>query len=892
MYFQTRSIHQHHVPSVLIYLVTMASSDNFIQGSVRDYPSTPIPRIFINLLEDHPELRSKSAIIFNELQLTFQDVQNISDDIAEALYPWLEPDIQETSSTTIPKSVGLLVPDNHMRTTSILGIWKAGGAYIPLDSVLPPERIHMIVKETGVKVVLYQTQQRGRMLASLPTDVALINLDTLSPDVRPTRKENSDGSTKCCKRVSFSTRHLAPPSLLNQNLVMCILSTSGSTGEPKFVPIRKNNMLNRLHWYWEDFPFQDDEKGCQKTPPLFVDHLFESFAFLLKGHPIAIIPRNYVKDPEVFLGELSRHQITRLVLVPTLLRNIVSLIGNRRMEFIPPLRMVFSEGEALPPDLATEFLKYFPGSLLINGYGCTETTANVAVEVYRSAQEIDYKSAQGYLSIGKPLANMRVYLLDDKLQPVKDGELGCLYAAGKNVVDGYLKPQEGIFIKNHLSVDERYPLLYNTGDYAFMKNSRLIFQGRRDATVKIRGQRVNLREVEAAIERLPAIKLVLALPYHIGQGVTNIVAFYQCDRSDGIQKSDIYNHCKETLPMFMLPVLVPMDDIPIQPGSGKVDRMKLLAIYRDQLSADTASDEELQSMELPFKLKHIVAAELGLLSSEFSSDDNFFRLGGNSISALAVLTRLRNMGYYVSLSDFFQSQSLREICSYMVNPPCISEGLNAKYDVIDLNQCSNKDEVIRILARGLVEKNPLEIMAGTDLPKTEDFIHSIWPAICKDDVSVVIVDKVDKLPVGAILNLDFRTDVNIYLPHDDILLVEEAVVVPIKAKLLKTEERWLESYLAGCDVTLADHMGPALMEMMEVRVLELARERGYDGVIAVNTHPATVVSPANDETETQISQHCDMLIIEILSPKHIVPTWIKCGLIGSKCSTCHETTKL
>ena len=859
-YFQTTSINVHRANVVLRYLATMASSDNYIQGSIRDYPSTPIPRIFTTLLEDHPEIRSKSAIIFNELHLTFQDVQNISDDIAEALYPWLEPDVQETSSAVIPKSVGLLVPDNHMRATSILGIWKAGGAYVPIDTVLPPERIHMIVKETGVKVVLYQTQQRGRMLASLPTDVALIDLDTLSPDVRPSRKENSDGSTKCCKRVSFSTRHLAPPSLLNQNLIMCILSTSGSTGEPKFVPIRKNNMLNRLHWYWEDFPFQDDEKGCQKTPPLFVDHLFESFAFLLKGYPIAIIPRNYVKDPEVFLGELSRHQITRLVLVPTLLRNIVSLIGNGRIESIPPLRMVFSEGEALPADLASDFLKYFPGSLLINGYGCTETTANVAVEVYRSAQEIDYKSAQGYLSIGKPLANMRVYLLDDKLQPVREGELGCLYAAGKNVVDGYLKPQEGIFIENHLSADDRYPILYNTGDYALVKNSRLIFQGRRDVTVKIRGQRVNLREVEAALERLPAIKLVLALPYHIGQGVTNIVAFYQCVRSDGIKKFDVYNHCKETLPMFMLPVLVPMDDIPIQPGSGKVDRMKLLAIYTDQLSAAAASEDELQSMELPRKLTHIVAEEVGLLPSEFSADDNFFRIGGNSISALAVLARLRKMGCHVSLSDFFRAQSLQEICSYMVNPPCISEGLNAKYEVINLNQCVNKDDVIRILARGFVEKNPLEIMAGTDLPSAEKMIHSLWPAICKDDVSVVVVDKAHKLPVGAILNLDFRTDVDIYFQYIEILLVNEAVEVPIKEKLLETDERWMDSFLAGCDVTLPEHVGPALMEMMEVRVFELARERGYDGIITVNSHPATAVSPVNYDNRTHFKTVYEFII--------------------------------
>ena len=303
--------------------------------------------------------------------------------------------------------------------------------------------------------------------------------------------------------------------------------------------LKKSNILNRLHWYWEEFPFEIDDIGCQKTPPMFIDHLFELFAFLLKGVPLAIIPRCHVRDPKAFFLSLIHYRVTRVVLVPTLLNNMISAVtpGEGSKAF---LRIIFSDGEILSPNLSQKILEIFPNTCLINGYGGTETTANVTFEIYKSVEDTVCNQSDGYLSIGMPLPNTHVYLLDNMLRPVKEGQVGCIYVAGRNVVDGYLDPIVGVFQMNEFDDEEDFQVLYKTGDFAILKNSRLIFQGRKDATVKIRGQMVNLREVEYVVESHPSVKSVVVLPHDVNQGIANIAAFYSS--SENLHKSEVQRH--------------------------------------------------------------------------------------------------------------------------------------------------------------------------------------------------------------------------------------------------------------------------------------------------------------------------------------------------------------
>ena len=378
---------------------------------------------------------------------------------------------------------------------------------------------------------------------------------------------------------------------------------------------------------------------------MFIDHLFELFAFLFKGVPVAIIPRCHVRDPRAFFLSLIRYRVTRVVLVPTLLNNMISVVtpgeGSKAS-----LRIIFSEGEILSPNLAQKILETFPNTCLINGYGSTETRLMLHLRFIKAWKTLSVINRMDIC----PLPNTHVYLLDNMLRPVKEGQVGCIYVAGRNVVDVYLDPIVGVFQKNEFDDGEDFQVLYKTGDFAILKNSRLIFQGRKDATVKISGQRVNLREVEYVVESHPSVKSVVVLPHDVSQGIANILSFYSC--SEDLHKSEVQRHCHKILPKYMWPILVPLDEIPIEPGSGKVDRVKLIQAHKDQLANSMVYTKDLIAMDTPSKLRHIVVATIGILRSGFTLDDNFFNIGGNSFTALTTINGMQ--GFYVLCTNSFK----------------------------------------------------------------------------------------------------------------------------------------------------------------------------------------------------------------------------------------------
>ena len=717
-----------------------------------------------------------------------------------------------------------------MRASAILGIWKAAGVYVPLDTELPEDRINMIVTKTKMKVILYQTKDCRQLISSVSSSVTKINLETLAVHAE----------------ISVGCVDVPPPgalqSLLSYNLIMCVFTTSGSTGEPKYVPIRKINVLNRLWWYWEEFPFEIDEVGCQKTKPIFIDHLFEIFAFLLKGVPVAIIPRCHVRDPRTFFLSLIRYRVSRIVLVPTLLNNMLSTIepgeGSKTS-----LRMVFSEGEALSPNLAQQFLGTFPNIYLINGYGCTETAADVTFDVYKGLEDCASNQSEGYMSIGRPLANTHVYLLDNMLRPVKEGEVGCIYAAGRNVVDGYLDPAGGSFVSNKFHSGTDYRVLYKTGDYATMKKSRLIFQGRDCDTIKIRGQRVNLREVECSIQSCPSVKSVVVLPYHVTQGVVNIVAFYSC--SQHLQQAEIRMHYQRTLPRYMWPILVSVKEIPTQSWSGKVDRVKLIHVYKHLLAQTSVGDMDLITMDTPAKLRHIVAATIGIPTSEFDMDENFFDIGGNSLSALMVIHRMQETGIRLSVQEFFQAKALKELFEKPLSGPHFTDVMCLRYEVIKFKQYPRKEDLILLLARSFSEKNPLHNLVGTKESQTADVvqvIRKIWTEICEDNLSVVVIDRQSKFALAATLGSDIKTPTKLSFHYHEITRIVEAVQKTVIDDMLKSGKSWLKMQFAGCDPALPDNISMLLIEMMEQQLFGLALERGFDGIVTTNTNPAIAVS--------------------------------------------------
>ena len=271
--------------------------------------------------------------------------------------------------------------------------------------------------------------------------------------------------------------------------------TSGTTGRPKGVVGLHRGAVNRLAWMWRTYPFLEDEVCCQKTSFTFVDSVAELFGPLLKGVPTVIAPDEVVKDPSRFLDLLESAQVTRLVLVPSLLRDVLAVGGLR--ERLRHLRICVSSGESLPLDLCRHFLAVLPHATLLNLYGSTEVSADVTC--YDTWQLPDDAAS---VPLGRPIDNTRIYVLDDQLTPVADGEPGELFVAGDGLAQGYWDRPELTaerFLANPFAGD-RYARLYRTGDRArVLPDGNLELLGRVDRQVKIRGVRVELSEVEAVL---------------------------------------------------------------------------------------------------------------------------------------------------------------------------------------------------------------------------------------------------------------------------------------------------------------------------------------------------------------------------------------------------------
>ena len=496
---------------------------------------------------------------------------------------------------------------------AILGVLKAGGAYVPLDAAFPAERLLHMIRDCGMRVVLAGGDFCRRvetLRRSLPSPLTVI----------PLEGENQNGS------LAGSTAGNPSSGATADNLA-CVMYTSGTTGSPKGVGVlhRGVTRLVRNTNYAEISP---NDVLLQLAPLAFDASSFEIWGALLNGARLVIAPPGPLSLQEIE-RLLRDHRITVLWLTAGLFHAMV----EHRSAALGSVRHLIAGGDVLSPQWVREFLRAHPDTLLTNGYGPTENTTFACCHALTASE-----AAGSSVAIGRPVANTQVYVLDAQLNPVPVGTVGELFLGGDGLARGYLG-RPALTAERFLPDPFREMAgarLYRTGDLVrYRADGVLEFHGRKDRQVKIRGFRIEPAEIESVLREHPAVREAAVVSVADGSGDQRLVAYVAC-RSKRLGR-ELRRRVQQKLPPSMVPsAIVPLSEIP-RTALGKIDYAALPALTGSRSPAPRRVAPRTATEKAIAAIWSVVlkVPRLGVY-------DNFFDLGGHSLSAMRVVARLKD----------------------------------------------------------------------------------------------------------------------------------------------------------------------------------------------------------------------------------------------------------
>ncbi|HYO62019.1 MAG TPA: amino acid adenylation domain-containing protein [Pyrinomonadaceae bacterium] len=510
--------------------------------------------------------------------------------------------------------VGVLMERSTEMVVALLGVLKSGAAYVPLDAQYPRERLSFMLRDAGACALLTQSS----LLGLVPDGgVPVLALDAEGAQLAQMNDENLPGVA--------DERHVA-----------YVIYTSGSTGRPKGVAVTHASIVNHMLWMQEQFPLEPTDAVLQKTPFSFDASVWEFYAPLLAGARLVMARPGGHQDGAYLVRAVAEQGITVLQVVPTLLRMLVETDGLERCD---GLRRLFCGGEALETALVARLRERLPRVEVVNLYGPTEATIDSAF--WRCGQAA---SAEGRTEpIGRPVANTRAYVVDGRMRLLPSGVAGELLLGGTALARGYLNRAGATaerFVPDPFS-GEPGARLYRTGDLArHGAGGVLEYLGRIDQQVKVRGFRVELGEIEAALAEHERVRECAAVVRgdEGGRLVAYVVAQGAAGESDGLVP-ELRRFLKERLPDHMIPsAFVTLDALPLT-ANGKVDRRAL----PEPDGARTGASREFVAPRdaLELRLKEIWEDVLGV--RPVGVTDDFFELGGHSLLAVRLLSRVQQL---------------------------------------------------------------------------------------------------------------------------------------------------------------------------------------------------------------------------------------------------------
>ena len=807
-----------------------------LQGHEVPIPDSTLFELFENQFEDE-KFREGIAIMQDEKRMTFHELQREADAVAIKILHLFGGDDKEQTIPTLPKIFGLFTLPGHSRIAAMLGLLKLKCAYLPLDFTLPAERMAAILQESGVNYVICDNET---------TETALQTVIDINSEITAVNIVETDKSHKMLKDAKFLDQDEGKK---ENNPLVCVLYTSGSTGVPKGVPLYSRNVINRLTWQWKELPFTKEDVGCHKTSMLFVDSLNEILSCLLKGVPIVILPKSETTQPGSFVKAIQRFHISRLVLVPSHLNMLIEYLqATKYLDKVFSLRTIISSGEELSLKTAKQFFNVFPlRSVLFNLYGSTETTGDITYDKWESSEDVDCSSMQGVMSLGKPVYNTCVMILDESGAPCAEGNVGHVYVSGLNIVTQYANKtytKSNTFLPNSIFNKEGHGVLYSMGDVGMVKEGKLYYQGRCDGQVKVRGHRIDLHEIEQVVKDIDGVESCVVLPYKDINGYTLPVVFYLSKSGDSVTGQQMKSECERKLPKYALPRYMRLGTFPTQIQTGKIDRQRLLQLYRNKVTeGHTNAKGDEQPLGKDQQILSILARNISLPVEDINVKLNFFENGGNSLSAVSTISDLESEGFSITLAKFVSVKSIKELleCDLSEGYDVVSS-LGSQYQAVMLNSIPNKEQAIDVLTQGFIQKNPLDVLAQTTEKSFKRLVKSFWQEILTDDLSVVIVDKNTRNVVATSIVLDLRTEISPVFDKPEVAEINNMVEEPVKRKLLKHSGKWVDAILNAVDTSLAEDTALSILEMMEEYVIDVVKKGGYDGIVTVNSHPVTMVS--------------------------------------------------
>ncbi|MEH2041206.1 non-ribosomal peptide synthetase [Nostoc sp.] len=555
----------------------------------QEYPQeTCLHQLFVAQVQRTPDA---IAVEFAGEKLSFDELNQRANQLAHHLQQLgVQPEVR----------VGICVERSLDLVIGLLGILKAGGSYLPLDPDYPPERLALMLQDAQAPILLTQK----RLKTVLPQHQAkVVYLDADWEIINRTSINNPDTPVK-----STDTAY--------------VLYTSGSTGTPKAVVIEHHSIVAFLHWVKTVFNSEDLAGVLAATSICFDLSVFELFAPLCWGGKVILV-KNVLS-----LSMTADEQVTLINTVPSAIAELL------RSQSIPAsVRTINLAGEPLPKKLVEQLYQQTNVQQVFNLYGPSEDTT---YSTYTLVQPED-----SIVSIGRPIANTQVYVLDGNLKPVPIGVRGELYIAGCGLARGYLhRPEltDQKFVHNPFE-EAGGSRLYKTGDLVrYLPDGNIEYLGRIDHQVKIRGYRIELGEVEAALSQHPQVMTSVVIAQVDETDNKRLVAYIVPQSESMLSSGELRSHLKQLLPEYMLPsAFVVLDALPLTPN-GKVDRCALPApnLTRPITTAVVAPCTTVEAT-----LVDIWSKVLGL--DQISIHDNFFELGGHSLLAMQLVNQVRTV---------------------------------------------------------------------------------------------------------------------------------------------------------------------------------------------------------------------------------------------------------